>query len=222
MLKIYPDSRGLKLILWLLVLAGLLPLALLAWAAQNHGLGSEPSEFLERRTGLWAINFLLLTLCVTPLRALTQAHWLLRLRRPLGLLTFLYATLHLLAFLGPAHDFSPEAIARGAFRQPFVFAGFAAFLLMIPLAATSSSLALKVVGGTQWRDLHRNIYLIGILACAHFLWLSKPEALYLPVGYSLALAALLYWRIRERKRQAMLAPTLPKAQPLRFYRKRPD
>lgn len=222
MLSVHPDPRGLKLIRAALVFAGLLPFALLLWAARNNELGIEPTEFVERRTGFLAICFLLLTLSITPLRTLLQAHWLLRLRRPLGLLTFFYATAHVIAFLGLAHDFSPEAIARGAFRQPFVLAGLAAFILMIPLAATSNSLALKVVGGTQWRDLHRNIYLIAILACGHYFWLSKPEALYWPLGFSAGLAVLLYWRIRERKRQAMQAPSLPKTQPLRFYRKRPD
>lgn len=221
-MNLYPAPRQLRLLKAGLFVAGLLPLAFLLWAAYGNTLGSEPTEFVQRRTGLWTFNFLLLTLCISPLRGLTQLHWLLRLRRTLGLLTFLYATLHFLAFVGLAHEFSPDAIARGVLRQTFVSTGFVAFLLLIPLAATSNPWALKAVGGKQWRELHRNIYLIGILACVHYFWLSKLEDILWPTAYAGALAALLAWRIRERRRQAILVPAQTQAKPLRYFKQRPD
>lgn len=221
-MNLYPDPRQLRLIKAGLFIAGLLPLAFLLWAAYEHALGSEPTQFVQRRTGLWTFNFLLLTLCVSPLRARTQWHWLLRLRRLLGLLTFLYATLHFLSFIGLAHDFSIDAIARGVMRQSFVSIGFVAFLLLIPLAATSNPWALKAVGGKQWRELHRNIYLIGILAGVHYFWLSKLEDLLWPTAYAAALAALLAWRVGERRRQAAMAPAQGRVQPLRYFKRPPD
>lgn len=221
-MNLYPDPRQLRLLKAGLFVAGLLPLAFLLWAAYGNTLGSEPTEFVQGRTGLWTFNFLLLTLCISPLRSLTQLHWLLRLRRTLGLLTFLYATLHFLAFIGLAHEFSIDAIARGVMRQTFVSTGFVAFLLLIPLAATSNPWALKAVGGKQWRELHRNIYLIGILACVHYFWLSKLEDILWPTAYAGALAALLAWRVRERRRQAILVPAQTQAKPLRYFKQRPD
>lgn len=221
-MNLYPDPRQLRLLKAGLFMAGLLPLAFLLWAAYGNALGNEPTEFVQRRTGLWTFSFLLLTLCISPLRGLTQLHWLLRLRRTLGLLTFLYATLHFLAFIGLAHEFSLDAIARGVLRQTFVSTGFVAFLLLIPLAVTSNPWALKAVGGKQWRELHRNIYLIGILACVHYFWLSKLEDILWPTAYAGALAALLAWRIRERRRQAILVPAQTQAKPLRYFKQRPD
>jgi len=221
-MSLYPDPRQLRLLQAGIFIAGLLPLALLLWGYHEHTLGSEPIEHIERQTGLWTFSFLLLTLCISPLRALTQWHWLLRLRRLLGMLTFLYATLHFLSFIGLAHDFSPDAIARGVMRQPFVSIGFVAFLLLIPLAATSNPWALRAVGGKQWRELHRNIYLIGILACVHFFWLSKTEEIYWPTAYAAALSALLGWRVRERRRQAIIVPMQAQAKPLRYFKRRPD
>ncbi len=205
-----------------LLLVGLLPFAHLLWL--NHygfGLREDPIEFVQQSTGSWTLNFLLLTLCISPLRTLTQQHWLLRLRRLLGLLTFFYATLHLLAFIGFEHEFSVSQIAYGISKRPFVTLGFAAFLLLIPLAATSNQWVLCAVGGRKWQALHRNIYLIGILACTHYLWLSKPGEILWPLLYTSLLAALLGWRIHERRQKAIPATAQEAAQPLRFFKQRP-
>lgn len=218
----YPEQRQLSRLKLGLGIAGLLPLAFLLQAAHGNALGDEPTEFVQRCTGLWTFSFLLLTLCISPLRTLTQWHWLLRLRRLLGLLTFLYASLHFLSFIGLAHEFSIDAIARGVLKQPFVSIGFVAFLLLIPLAATSNPWALRAVGGKRWRELHRNIYLIGILGCIHYFWLSKLEDILWPIAYSGALTALLAWRIHERRRQAILVPAEVRGKPLRYFKQRPD
>jgi sulfoxide reductase heme-binding subunit YedZ len=153
---------------------------------------------------------------------MTQLHWLLRLRRMLGLFCFTYATLHLLSFIGFDHAFSIDEIARDIFKRPFVIVGFAAFLLLVPLAATSNNWAVRKLGGRKWQELHRNIYLVSILACVHYFWLVKANALLWPLAYAIAVAALLGWRIRERKRRAIPVPQFKSAKPLKFFKQKPD
>ncbi|MBK8889430.1 MAG: sulfoxide reductase heme-binding subunit YedZ [Dechloromonas sp.] len=214
-----PPVARLKLALFLLAL---LPFGRLLWAAWTGDFGPNPVEFVQRWTGTWTFNFLLLTLCITPLRVWTQWHWLLRLRRMLGLFTFFYATLHFLSFIGFDHSFDVDAIARDIFKRPFVTVGFAAFVLLIPLAATSNQWAIRKLGGRRWQDLHRNVYLIGILAAVHYFWLVKATALLWPLAYSVALAFLLGWRVRERRRKAIPVPRFENAKPLKFFRQKPD
>jgi len=214
-----PPVARLKLALFLLAL---LPFGRLLWAAWTGDFGPNPVEFVQRWTGTWTLNFLLLTLCITPLRVWTQWHWLLRLRRMLGLFTFFYATLHFLSFIGFDHSFDVDAIARDIFKRPFVTVGFAAFVLLIPLAATSNQWAIRKLGGRRWQDLHRNVYLIGILAAVHYFWLVKATALLWPLAYSVALAFLLGWRVRERRRKAIPVPRFENAKPLKFFRQKPD
>jgi sulfoxide reductase heme-binding subunit YedZ len=214
-----PPVARLKLALFLLAL---LPLGRLVWAAWTGDFGPNPVEFVQRWTGTWTFNFLLLTLCITPLRVWTQWHWLLRLRRMLGLFTFFYATLHFLSFIGFDHSFDVDAIARDIFKRPFVTVGFAAFVLLIPLAATSNQWAIRKLGGRRWQELHRNVYLIGILAAVHYFWLVKATALLWPLAYSVALAFLLGWRVRERRRKAIPVPQFENAKPLKFFRQKPE
>lgn len=217
-----PEHRHLGTLKLALFLACLLPAGHLAWTAWNGGLGADPIELVQRRTGFWTLNLLLLTLCITPLRTLTQMHWLLRLRRMLGLFCFFYAVLHALSFIGLDHEFSLDAIARDIFKRPFVSVGFAAFLLLIPLALTSNAWAIRLLGGRKWQELHRNIYMVGILAIVHYFWLSKLASIYWPIAYAIGLGLLLWWRIRERRRKAIPAPRFPEAKPLKFFKQRPD
>jgi len=214
--------RQLGLIKGLLFLVCLIPAGQLCWLAWSGNLGPEPVEFVQRRTGFWTLNLLLLTLAITPLRVMTQTHWLLRLRRMLGLFCFFYALLHLLSFIGFDNDYSLDAIARDIVKRPFVSAGLGAFLLLTPLAATSNQWAVRMLGGRKWQELHRNIYLAGILAVIHYLWLTKLSAIYWPLTYAIALAMLLGWRIRERRRKAIPAPRFTDAKPLKFFKRKPD
>jgi sulfoxide reductase heme-binding subunit YedZ len=214
-----PPLARIKLALFLLAL---LPLGRLLWAAWTGDFGPNPVEFVQRWTGTWTFNFLLLTLCITPLRVWTQWHWLLRLRRMLGLFTFFYATLHFLSFIGFDHAFALDAIARDIFKRPFVTVGFAAFVLLIPLAVTSNQWAIRNLGGRRWQELHRSVYLIGILAAVHYFWLVKVTALLWPLAYAVALAFLLGWRVRERRRKAIPVPRFENAKPLRFFRQKPE
>lgn len=217
-----PENRQLALIKAVLFLLCLLPLARLLWAAGTDNLVADPEAFAQRWTGTWTFNLLLMTLCVSPLRAITQLHWLLRLRRMLGLFCFFYASLHFLSFIGFEHRFVIDDIAKDIFKQPFVSVGFAAFLLLIPLAATSNRWAIRKLGGRKWQEWHRSIYLAAILGAIHYLWLTKAAELLWPLAYALALATLLGWRIQERRRKAIPVPRFQAAKPIKFFKQKPD
>lgn len=217
-----PSPNQLALIKAVIFSLALLPVVRLLFVTVNGNWGADFIEFAQRWSGTWTLNLLLLTLCISPLRAITQWHWILRLRRMLGLFTFGYALLHLLAFIGLDHNFDLSEIARDIFKRPYVTVGFAAFMIMIPLAATSNQFAVRRLGGKRWQEIHRNIYLIAILGCTHYFWLSKPENMIWPVAYSVILGLLLRWRIRERKRKAIPVPKTLDSKPLRFFKQKPD
>lgn len=221
-MRFTPDARQLGLIKFFVFLVCLLPFGRLLWAAYTGDFGPNPVEFVQRWTGTWTFNLLLITLCVTPLRTMAGLPWLARLRRMLGLFCFFYATLHFLSFIGFDHSFEIDEIARDIVKRPFVTVGFAAFVLLIPLAATSTNWAIRKLGGRRWQELHRNIYLISILACVHYFWLVKVTALPWPLAYSAGVTLLLGWRIRERQRKAIPVPKFQSAKPLKFFKQRPD
>jgi sulfoxide reductase heme-binding subunit YedZ len=148
----------------------LLPMARLVWLAATDGLGANPVEFVVRSLGTWTLNFLCITLTVTPLRWATGWAWLLRLRRMFGLFTFFYATLHFLAVAGIDLGFDWAAIVKDIARRPFITVGFAAFVLLIPLAATSTNAMVRALGGRNWQRLHRLVYAIALLAIVHYWW----------------------------------------------------
>lgn len=200
----------------------LLPFGRLAYAAITGDFGANPVEFVQRFTGTWTFNFLLLTLAVTPLRALSKAHWLGRLRRMLGLFAFFYACLHFATFIGFDHVFDIDEIARDVIKRPFVTVGFAAFVLLIPLAATSNAYAIRRLGGKRWQELHRSVYLIAILASLHYFWLVKVTALVYPLMYAGILAVLLGWRVRDRLRRHGPYPATAQVQAVKFVRQPPD
>lgn len=199
----------------------LLPALRMLWLAQ-HDQTTDTIEWLQQTSGSWTFNLLLLTLSISPLRGITGQHWLIRLRRMLGLLTFFYASLHFACFIGLENGFDPVAISQAVVKRPFVVVGFAALAIMALLAATSSHAAVRWLGGRKWQELHRSIYLIAILASGHVLWQSKVAELPVALTYAILVVILLYWRIRERKRKA--TPPMPssKVQPLRFHKKKPD
>lgn len=195
-----------------LFLACLAPLAYYAWGLQTDTLGANPIEAVTRGLGDWALNFLLITLSVTPLRKLSGWTWLGRLRRMLGLFVFFYATLHLSTYLWFDQFFDWVAIAKDIWKRPFITVGMLCFALLLPLAATSNGFALRKLGGRRWQALHRSVYLIGMLAVLHYSWMVKAD-ISRPLLYAALLGILLglrvWWRVQERDRQ--LAGTyLPK------------
>jgi sulfoxide reductase heme-binding subunit YedZ len=157
-------------------------------------LGANPIQTITHHTGDWSLRFLLITLSITPLRRLSGWNWLLRFRRMLGLFAFLYASLHFGTYLVLDQFFDFQAIAEDIIKRPYITVGFAAFLLLIPLAVTSTNAMVKRLGGRNWQRLHRLVYLIAILGVLHYLWLVKGDFLK-PLNYAGILAILFSYRI---------------------------
>ena len=209
-LSLKAPSAGLivavKTLLFILCLLPAIHLAL-GWRANT--LGANPIETLTHATGEWALRLLLITLVVTPLRRLSGLHWLLRLRRMLGLFAFAYALAHFAIYLWLDQFFDWNAIALDILDRPFITVGFAVFVLLIPLAATSNGFAIRRLGGRRWQALHRSVYAIAIFAVLHFWWLVKAD-IGRPLLYASILAVLLglrgWWRELERRRQLSVPP----------------
>ena len=199
-----PSPRALSAIKAALFALCLLPLLRLGWGAWHDSLGANPIEFVTRSLGTWTLNFLLITLSVTPLRKLSGLVWLTRLRRMLGLFVFFYVLLHLSSYLWFDQFFDWTAIAKDILKRPFITVGMAAFTLLVPLAATSSNAMVRRLGGRQWQSLHRSVYVIGMLAVTHYWWMVKLDTT-LPALYAALLAILLgirlFWRYQEMRRQ---------------------
>ena len=174
----------------------LLPLAWLVFGAINDQLGANPAEALIRSLGDWTLRFLCLTLAVTPLRVRTRTPQLARYRRMLGVFTFFYACLHLLAYGWLDMGLDMADIGRDILKRPFILVGFACWLLLLPLAATSFNRAVRWLGGRQWQALHRLAYVIAPLALLHFFWMKSGKNDFAEVAvYALVIAALLLERL---------------------------
>lgn len=171
----------------------LMPLARLVAGGFLGRLGVNPVELITRSTGTWTLVFILATLSVTPLRKITGWHWLARLRRMLGLYAFFYALLHFMTFIWLDHFFDVAAIGKDIVKRPFVTIGFAAFAMLIPLAATSTDAMVKRVGAKKWLALHRLVYVLAICGVIHYWWLVKRDITQ-PAIYALVLAILLAYR----------------------------
>ena len=174
----------------------LLPLAWLIYGAATDNLGANPAEALIRSCGDWTLRFLCLTLAVTPLRIRTRTPQLARFRRMLGLFVFFYASCHLLAYAWLDMGLDAQDIARDILKRPFILVGFACWLLLLPLAATSFNRAVRWLGGRQWQALHRLAYVIAPLALLHFFWMKSGKNDFAEVAvYALVIAALLLERL---------------------------
>ncbi|RUQ38012.1 MAG: protein-methionine-sulfoxide reductase heme-binding subunit MsrQ [Candidatus Competibacteraceae bacterium] len=177
----------------LVFVACLLPLAWLLWLTWQGQLGVNPVETLSHRTGDWSLRFLLLTLAVTPLRRLSGWNRLQRFRRMLGLFAFFYVGLHFAVYLVFDQFFDWQAIVADVAKRPYITVGFTAFLLLIPLAVTSTNGMMKRLG-RNWQRLHRLVYLIAVLGVLHYAWLVKAD-LREPLLYGGLLSVLLGYRL---------------------------
>ena len=189
-------SRAAKPVLFLLCIA---PLAWLVYGAIANQLGANPAEALIRGLGDWTLRGLWLTLAITPLRELTGLAALARFRRMLGVFSFSYATLHLLAYgwLDQGLDFGE--IATDIAKRPFILMGFTAWALMLPLAATSFNKAIRLLGAKRWQALHKAVYAIAVIALMHFIWMRAGKSNFAePAVYGVILGALLGWRLWKR------------------------
>jgi sulfoxide reductase heme-binding subunit YedZ len=174
----------------------LLPFVYLVWAAVFDHLGANPAEALVRATGDWTLRALCLVLAVTPLRVITGLATLARFRRMLGLFVYFYVVLHLLSFSGFDMGFDLTDIAKDITKRPFILVGFAAFLILTPLALTSFNRAIKTLGGKNWRRLHSLVYLVAGLSILHFYWMRAGKNNFAEVAvYAAVLGFLLGWRV---------------------------
>ena len=191
-----PSARQVALIKAVLFALALLPfLRLIAFAATDR-LGANPVEFITRNTGDWTLYFLCLTLAVTPLRRLTNWNWLVKLRRMVGLYAFFYALLHFTTFFWFDHFFDLGEMWRDVIKRPFITVGFIAFVLLIPLAVTSTNAMVRRMGGKRWQWLHRLVYAVAVLGILHFWWMKAGKHDFArPILFGCIVAALLGLRV---------------------------
>ena len=186
-----PLIRWTKLVIFL---ACLVPLARLGWNAYHGLLGANPIEVITHATGDWTLRFLCLTLAITPARMLTKQYWLIRLRRMLGLFAMFYGTLHFTTYIWLDKFFDAHEMVKDVIKRPFITMGFTAFVLMIPLAITSTSGWIRRLGGKRWNVLHRLIYFSAIAGVIHYVWLVKKDVTK-PLEYAAIITVLLGYRL---------------------------
>lgn len=190
----------------------LVPFLRLAWLGAHHGLGANPIEYITRSTGWWTLSFLMITLSVTPLRRLSGWNWLLRLRRMFGLFAFFYVCLHFTTYVWLDQFFDLPGMIKDIAKRPFITVGFTAFLLLIPLAATSTNAMVRRLGAKRWQRLHRTVYVIATLGVLHFWWLVKKD-IREPLIFGVVLALLLLIRLLSRRRRtAVSTPSTVRSQ----------
>src|SRR5579859_5051251 len=189
-------------------LACLVPLGRLVWRGFHAGLGANPIEAITHGTGDWTLTFLLLTLAVTPLRKITRQYWLIGLRRMLGLFAFFYGTLHLMTYVWLDKFFDVHEMLADIGKRRFITAGMTAFVLMIPLALTSTKWSIRELGGRRWQALHRLIYFSATAGVIHYIWLVKAD-LKKPLEYASVLGVLILYRVIAGI--ASRSPQAPKA-----------
>jgi sulfoxide reductase heme-binding subunit YedZ len=198
----------LKTLVWLACLA---PFCWFVWGAVQNNLGPDPTAAMAFATGLTTLRLLTITLAITPLRRLSpRLNWLIKFRRLLGLFAFFYATLHMLTYVALYSGFNLNAMLGDVTRRRFITMGVAAYLLLLPLALTSTTWAIRKLGGKRWNRLHKLVYLAAICGVIHYWWQVKPGVI-TPITITVILAVLLLARPvqtcmqRRKKKQAVAA-----------------
>jgi sulfoxide reductase heme-binding subunit YedZ len=186
------------------------PIIYTVWLGLSDGLGANPIEYVTHFTGDWTLRFLVITLAVTPLRRLLRLPELIRFRRMLGLFAFFYGSLHFLTYLWLDKFFDWRDMVKDIGKRPFITAGFLAFVLLVPLAITSTTGWIRRLGGRRWQLLHRLIYVSAIAGVVHYYWLVKSDVRK-PVFYASLVAVLLAYRIVAK----LVARTAGRSQPSR-------
>ena len=174
----------------------LIPLGGLVWRGFHNGLGANPVEFIQLTTGDWTLRFLVFTLCITPFRKLLDLPDLIRFRRMLGLFAFSYLCIHFLTYLVLDQSLDPSAIWKDVAKRPFITVGFLGFLLLLPLAITSTAGWIRRLGGKRWQMLHRAIYFAAVCGVIHYYWKVKSDVR-MPLFYGALVGILLLWRVRD-------------------------
>jgi sulfoxide reductase heme-binding subunit YedZ len=184
-------SKWTKVLVFLLCL---IPVGQMTYNTFTGNLTANPVEYFQHTTGDWTLRFLVFTLCITPLRKLLKIPDLIRFRRMLGLFAFTYGCMHFLTYLGPDQSFNFPGMLKDVAKRPFVTVGFTAFVLLIPLALTSTAGWIRRLGGRRWQMLHRLIYISAVCGVIHYYWLVKSAVLR-PLMYGAVVAVLLLWRL---------------------------
>jgi len=174
--------------------ACLVPLAWLVRNAASSNLGANPIEAITHSTGDWTLRLLLVTLAITPLRKLTGQLWLIQFRRMFGLFAYFYGCLHFLTYIWLDQGFNVHSMVKDVYKRPFITLGFTAFVLLLPLAVTSTRKMIQRLGGRRWQWLHRLIYISAAAAIVHFTWAMKKDH-HRPIEYGIVLAVLLGYRV---------------------------
>jgi len=176
------------------------PLGSLLWKVYDavyrggSSLGANPQEYIRNSLGTWTLVFLCVTLGITPFRRLLHQNWVIRFRRMVGLFAFFYATLHLITYVWFDTGFDFSAVVDDVYKRPFITAGFTAFLLMVPLALTSTSGWVRRLGGRRWQMLHRLIYGSAVAGVIHYYWLVKSDVT-VPFRFAVVVGVLLAYRV---------------------------
>ncbi len=201
-----------KTLTWLACLA---PLAWLIWGAVTNNLGADQIHTITFATGRTTLRLLLIALAITPVRRLVpQLSWLIKFRRLLGLFAFFYASLHLMTWVALYTGFDPHAMAADIVKRRYITAGMTAWLLLLPLAATSTNWSIRKLGGKNWNRLHRLVYFAAVAGVIHYWWQVKSGVL-TPIGVTVILAVLLAarpvltWRQRRKGHAAVVRPLVP-------------
>lgn len=181
--------------LWILAF---LPVATIGYAMLFTGLGANPIDEIEHLTGRWALRFLAASLAVTPIIRLTGWGWLIPQRRFLGITCFVWACLHLSMYLGLDMELNLHDITEDIVKHPYITVGMLTFLLLVPLAVTSTKASIKRLGGARWNRLHRLVYVAAVTATIHYLWAVKKDT-FVPILYFGIFAALLGFRLIWRR-----------------------
>jgi sulfoxide reductase heme-binding subunit YedZ len=179
----------------LLFLLCLTPAAALVWSIASGNLGANPLEEIRDSTGIWTLRFLLMTLAITPLRRLTRWHNIIKIRRMIGLFSFFYATLHFVSYVWLDQFFALTEMIKDLTKRPFIMAGYTSFVVLIPLAVTSTRKWILRLGGARWQLLHRLIYVSAVAGILHYFWRVKLDVRQ-PIIYGIVLAVLLILRSR--------------------------
>ena len=185
-------ARWTKVVVFLLCLA---PAAWLGWRGYHQDLSANPIEFITRYTGDWTLRFLVIGLAVTPLRKLLKQSDLIKFRRMLGLFAFFYVCVHLLMYLTFDQMFSISGIVADVLKRPYITVGTAGFLMLVPLAITSTAAMVRRLGPKRWQLLHRLVYFCALAGVIHYYWLVKSDVRE-PVMYGAILTLLMLFRVR--------------------------
>lgn len=187
----------------------LVPLSMMGWDAAHQQLGANPVELMIRTFGVMALIFILITLAITPLRKLFGWGHLIKYRRMLGLFAFFYACLHLMAYLGFDRGWSISSTVADVIKRPFIAFGMASFLMLVPLAITSTDGMLRRLGAKRWLKLHKLIYILAIAGVIHYYMIVKSDTFY-PVLFGVILAVLLGYRVYAHQQKTAPARKMVK------------